>query len=622
MELHGSRVGYPVAVVHQLARFLPDRFTLLLAVLGAAHILVRTSADGAGATWDSVVYVSAADSLLAGDGLRTFDGGEFPLQPPLFPLLMAFFGLFGIEPADSGRFVNIAAFGLTIATAGFWLTRNLASRLLAVVGTAAVMVAVPLNEVSSYLWTESLFILFVLLALVQLEAFLNGKGGATAPLRWAIVFTALAAVARYTGVAMIFSGVFVLLLRRDVPVAGRLKRAGLFGALSSVPLASVLAWNWAVSGTLTGRRGVSGYSLSDSLGQVEEVFRNWAFSATASITVPNTGFLWALAGLVALGVAAQIVNVPRRSPPLAAISWWPVVPFGIFTSMYLAFIVVATPRAAVQAIDTRLLAPLCAPALLVVMVVLDRFVRGHLPARRACVEWALASPLLLGGLVSASLHAQRNFRRTAVVMDRAAPRVFLGGYNDSSWENSELIEYMKTNPIAGPIYSNEAGFLYWIAGVKAHMIWDGKRACIFPDGSHIVWWNRSRLDEAASRLPTHLLARVAERADGSIYRVVGAKLPDACFVRVGALGEPFIVRSRLSYESGHHRIGDWQWRRGTDAGGWTDITRPPTARGPNHSYTPRAEDVGYRLLAVARYRDSDGNLVIARTEPSDPVIGR
>ena len=37
-----------------------------IAVLGAAHILVRTSAYGAAVGWDSVTYLSAAESLAAG----------------------------------------------------------------------------------------------------------------------------------------------------------------------------------------------------------------------------------------------------------------------------------------------------------------------------------------------------------------------------------------------------------------------------------------------------------------------------------------------------------------------------------------------------------------------------
>ncbi len=292
---------------------LPASSILLIAVLGAAHILVRTSTYGAAVEWDSVAYLSAAESLAAGDGLLTHLGSSaFVLRAPLFPMLLALLVPFGLEPVDSARFVNILAFCLTIALAGFWLGRNLDSRLLALAGTVAVATAVPLCDIFSYVMTEPLFILFTLLALMGLESFLNRTDAAMPPLALAAGAAALAAVTRYVGVVVILVGVLLVFLaptRRDLSAAARLKHAAVYGAISSSPLVLVLARNWSVSGTLAGTRIGSGQSLFDSLGQVGEIFWQWI---SVSTNAPNEAVVWAL---VVLGSLVVVFVVLSCSPP-------------------------------------------------------------------------------------------------------------------------------------------------------------------------------------------------------------------------------------------------------------------------------------------------------------------
>ena len=90
----------------------------LLAALGAAHILVRTSTYGAALGNDAFNYLSAAESLAAGEGLLSPGGGQMTLYAPFFSMAMAFLSLFGIEPVDGGRFLNATAFGLLIPGVG------------------------------------------------------------------------------------------------------------------------------------------------------------------------------------------------------------------------------------------------------------------------------------------------------------------------------------------------------------------------------------------------------------------------------------------------------------------------------------------------------------------------
>ena len=438
-----------------LARFRRDRFMLLIAGiagLGTAHILVRTATYGAAVNSDSTLPLSTAMNLLAGEGWRDFAGIPLTGWPPLFPLLLAAGGWVGIEPLEAGRWINAAAFGLTIFAAGGWLRSHLRSRLLALAATVALAASVPLAHFASHLLTEPLFVLFTLLALIRLAAFLH-RGGRTS-LLWAAVFTSLAALTRYPGVALIGAGVLVLLVRRALPLAVRLKDSVVFGAVSSIPLAGVLTRNWAVSGTLTGRKTGAGQSPSDSLSQVADVFRGWVVSPHAPDGLGH--ILWMAAGLVVvlaglgLGMGGS-KGKDRGGSPFFGLG--PVLPFGVFAVSYLAFMVAVVPFTVYQIIDSRYLLPIYVPLLLTVVLLLDRF----LSIEAAAVRYVVASLVLLGALAHVGFSVQRNLILTA--------RTWIAGYpgwnyNDARWQHSAIMNYIRENPVDGKVYSNNA-FLAW-----------------------------------------------------------------------------------------------------------------------------------------------------------------
>ena len=69
------------ASANHLARFAPP----ILGVLGAALVLLRQANFGGGLSWDSAYYLSAARSLVAGDGLVIWNGVQYVAAAPLFP---------------------------------------------------------------------------------------------------------------------------------------------------------------------------------------------------------------------------------------------------------------------------------------------------------------------------------------------------------------------------------------------------------------------------------------------------------------------------------------------------------------------------------------------------------
>ena len=524
--------------IEWLARFWRDRTTLLIVVLaglGTAHILVRTASYGPSVNQDAVVFLSTALNFLAGEGWRDLTGNPMVTWPPLFPLLLVAGGWVGIDPLEAGRWINAAAFGLTILAAGCWLRSNVRSQWLVLAATATISASLPLSHWAAQFRTDPLFVLFALLALMQLASFLNQR--TAAPLWWAAVFTALAAITRYPGVALIGTGVLFL-----APLA-RLKYTLVFGAISSVPLLAVLVRNWAATGNLdlaTGDRTDHwGRSFSDGLHQIVEVFRAW-------IVPPNTpdGFgylLWLVAGLVVWAAGAVVVRAGRgvgtdgKSP---AFGLGPALPFGAFTAIYIAFLLVVTPSTVSdQKIHSRYLLPIYVPLLLTAALLLDRFLSIKAAGWRLAVRYGLAALVVLATLVHVGFSADRNLRLTA--------RAYVAGYhhaaayNTSYWEQFETLNYLRDNQIEGRIYTNHNTYLTWFwdwtaaPGKHRHIPRTRWWTDIEP-GAHIVWsYHRNNhrrdlhgYDDTDLRVLPGVEV-VAELADGVVLRRTAAAPSDA-----------------------------------------------------------------------------------------------
>ena len=603
-----------------------DSFTLLLAaaaIAGTAHILVRTAPYGAILSgYDPAMYIVGAENLAAGAGFSGIAGGAIVAWPPFFSMLLALFALCGIEPADAGRFVNAAAFGLTILIAGLWLRRNTGSGIFALAGAAAVMTSWAVSSVFSNVQPDSIFILFTLFALMQLGAFLDRESSASRlPPAFAGLFAALASITRYVGVTVLFTGALAILMKREMPLMRRLRFAAVWGAASSVPLAVLLARNWAVSATLTGDRAAmaSGQTLSDSLRQIVENFR-WMLFPIAAF---DGGYpLWAAVVPVVLGTAALVVVSRRKQKQQFRLS--PILPFVLFASAYLALLAVIVPLTVEQGIDYRYLAPVHAPLILAAAFLLNGLLHSETRGMTAAVKWASAFVMLMICCASVGSNIKLNLDSTAVIMDPG----YDGGYNYPKWKNSETTRYARANASGGDAYSNVPHALHLSAGAPIPvygvpalqdpgdcLLWLRKSA---ESGSgYIVWWKQKYAAPPGCNIPmmeSQFLERTAELADGSFYRL---RVPDAVFSDDGAPAAGKAVGVSLApHRQAAAGPEPWQWERGCAGAGWTKIAGSP---GTGHEYTPSEEDVGLRLRAYTHYTNADGRRVKAATKPSKPV---
>lgn len=350
----------------------------LAAFLSAAHVLMRTAIYGIPISGDTITYINFAETLAAGDGF----GGELIQWPPLLSVALAFFRLFGIESVDTGRFLNIISIGLIVLVAGHWLRQHVRYSFVMIGVTVTIIVSYPLARISSYVLTETLFILITLLALIQMESFLSGRR-AKSMFLFAIFLSALAPLLRWIGVTVIFTGVMLILTKLKISVRVRLKCAAIYGAASLLPVGLWLTRNWIVSGTLTGtRQDAAGQTLWNSLTQVGDLVYLWTFVQKEPGLLAVC--LWTAGALIM--VQAITFLIARRNRVTGFRDTWkermsssedskvrPAFPFAAFTMVYFVGLMVAMPYQLEHEIINRYLAPVYVPSVVMTAVWLDRF---------------------------------------------------------------------------------------------------------------------------------------------------------------------------------------------------------------------------------------------------------
>ena len=605
------------------------------AALGAGLVFLRLASYGTGMKIDAGYYIVAARNLLAGNGLVGLGGDPLVAWSPLYPAMLAGGGLFGLDPYAFAGPLNAVLFGLTVLVAGWWLRRHLRSRFLWLWGCFSIALALPLAEIASSAMSESAFILFVTLALTQIDVHL--RGGGRASLIRAAGFSALACLTRYMGASVILAVVPLLLAARAAP-REKMKRIPIYMLIAAVPVGLWMLRNVLIGGSTTGERELGFYSFPFIVDEALRIAVGgwWLVGLTAPVL---------LALVMAACHAFSRSSDRKRDAAVASdVAWGPLRVFGGFSLAYLTLLVAAMMSGGTwYGLQERYLAPVYVPLLLAALLMMDgalryarkRALRGIVPGRRG-VQWGaktLAAVLMLAlSLQAAGL---------VVLQDREI-RLWTAGWRQGfaapQWMNSQSMQYIREAALTGSILSNTLlatnshtdgpARYYRLPCEPDHLrsaLWNARgsgeaHVLYFSEGDE--WRNCSQqqdddLRNALSREP--MLEMVAKLEDGELYRLrerAFRELPPAMFHSPGA---PVVDKSFAAFLNklrGRRLPGEpWRWEKGGGAAGWTSL---PVQR-PTWKYTPTVADVGHRLRASVYYEDHLGNHVKAATEPSEPV---
>ena len=257
--------------------------TLLLPVSIASTIMLFLVMDlGVGVSTDSIVFLSAAENILNhGQIYVTAYGVNEPMThfPPLYPLILAGLSfIFRCSIETSAKLTGALTFGMNIYLVGIILRKTGVSLKNAIFAILLLAFSEYMIIIHAKMFTEPLFITFMLLSFIFLEKYLRNSQILT--LIFASLSVSFACLTRYAGLPLIPLAIFALLFFANTAWRSRIKSIIIFSIVTLTPLSFWFIRNISLSGTST-NRGISFHPLG--VAHIRQLVRSFLF-----VFLPNS----------------------------------------------------------------------------------------------------------------------------------------------------------------------------------------------------------------------------------------------------------------------------------------------------------------------------------------------
>ncbi len=229
-------------------------FLLVLVSLSLMGMLAlwRSTPYGMGLVNDSATYIEGATSLLAGKGyVRISGGGEIkPIThfPPMFSIILAGWGLAGMDLLQGARVLITMLFGVDILLVGLSVYKISRSTGFAVFGALLLAFSDLHLGVYSFALSEPLFITLMLAAFLCLSQSFDRDHWGWSALTGLLL--SLAYLTRYAGASLFITALLVIIFMRPMQFV---KRALILLAGALLPILT-----WMLYGQFTGGTGSLG----------------------------------------------------------------------------------------------------------------------------------------------------------------------------------------------------------------------------------------------------------------------------------------------------------------------------------------------------------------------------
>ena len=497
-----------------------------MGAISGALLIVATSRYGIGMSPDSSAYVSVARNILAGQGLTMYDGLPMLSWPPLWPAFLAGAGSLGLDPAVAARWLNALIFAVIVGVGTHWLREMACARVVYWTGALAIIFSEPVFYVSTWAWSEPLFILMSLLFLRRLHFYY--MHGRTRDLVLGVLLAALAIMTRYIGVSLVVAGLWLILTRRGVHPRRRMF-AGLFLALvSAFPLILWMMRGRNLSGSVTGTFILGPVSPIGFFREMLSTLSGWLMPGIVPEPIRLTATLLTLLSLGwLLFWNARSLQSGARSVANAARV------LRIYAASYVLCLILIASVFPIGYLDNRYLAPVYIPLVLIAAYAVEQFLRTRSVNPQRTVAGrvvAVCIALWVCYPVADAVHA------TARCLREGA-----GGYATASWRQSETIAAIRNLDLEAPVYSNAPDAIYALTGLAARATPQisrirslGSAPIGLPEfrasldsahGGTVVWFYKMdrrfqyTLDEIRTTVPLEVLQ---ELSDGVILRLDSA----------------------------------------------------------------------------------------------------
>lgn len=428
--------------------------SVIAAIAGFFIIQLYTAYSGIGVSPDSIMYASAARSLVDEGALITFNGlplVDFPVFYPTF--LAAVIFITGADPFTAGPVLNGLMFAGLLYLCGWIMQRFVSiSRLYKCLVLVAIMLSPALLQIYTYLWSESLFILLSLVFMVLFRKYM-----VTRSITWLLLAAFIAAIStitRYAGVTIIGTGGFILLFDRNLDIKRKIIHILNYGLVACSLLVLNLMRNALLTKTMTGPREPSLTSFGENVYYFGTVMAEWLHIATEHYAAVSSALGWLVLLLLTGILIYQLLRGKMSAYENIALT---------FAVVYGLFIIISSTFSRYERINPRLLSPMVIPliwSLTSWVLTAFRNIRFH-QQKQQIINWTFA----LAMLVFIGNEAYADWDRHHDQKDYGNP-----GYTDDTWNKSKFVTFLENNKHIYkpgiPIYSDANEAAYFTSGIR------------------------------------------------------------------------------------------------------------------------------------------------------------
>jgi hypothetical protein len=425
-------------------------------LIGVLLIYLYAYHNGIGLSPDSIVYISTARSVVHGGGFTEFEGipiTDFPMGYPAFLSIILF--ITKTDLVQSGHIINMFLYFCLIYLSGGIInhisTRN---KWVKIPFLFLIVFSPALLSIFTMLWSETLFLVMILLFFVALHQYGNQKTILT--LIVVALIAGLSCVVRYAGVTLVGAGGLMILLDRKLLIPKKIGHLFLFGSIGISFLVANLYRNYLVTGMLTGDREKSLTSLFQNIENYASVVTNFFYLNSFPV------FFVIIIGVSFLifYIFSHIIHIAKTN---RYYNYWNIC--ASFFIVYSLFMILSATLSRYETLNIRLLSPLYLPCLLPFTFVITWLIAK-------LQGWKKNTLISFFVLLFLGINYYQ-YRDNKALYDMAKD-AGIPGYAEDCWKNSPILDYIRKDKAhfkpGTRIYSDGNDAIYLFTGQPTNLI--------------------------------------------------------------------------------------------------------------------------------------------------------
>lgn len=427
---------------------------LIASIVASAFIYFFTRHSGIGISPDSVNYESAATNIRDHFSFTDFNGlplVDFPLGYPSFLAFISW--ITGITVLQLAPVLNCFLFSGVIILTSIIIACYQKTSHVYKAGILALLACSPcLLEVYSMLWSETIFIFFILLFIVSMYNYFCTQR--VFHLILVALIAALAFVTRYAGVTLLASGFLLVLFNGGLVTAKKIRHLILFTLIGSSLVIVNLIRNSSAAGHVTGVREKAIRTLSDNLQQIGITVSDWLPFLHGHATMASVIFLVILLAAVCF-LLYYLLQQQYFTFYQNIVT--------CFFVVYAFFIIIIASISRFEELTSRLLSPLYIPMLLTASSWIIPVMQRSYRTKKIAIVFSIL-------IIYAGFHFN-HYRLNAEAWD-GIKDAGVPGYTEDSWTQSPAVAFVKKNKIqfTQPVYANANDAAYFLTGIHANAL--------------------------------------------------------------------------------------------------------------------------------------------------------